>query len=219
MIAASHRPPPRERIRTVRELIAHVEHAARRTERPLPEYLRALWHLGAERHRAGRAYLTPAELGDLLVAAFEAPAPPFDPSWRLLRDQTVDTMVDGFTTWEATVRDQILDLDELVLAGLADASGSFFAVDADEVDAPGGGRWGNLAPGDFLAAAFVATFGAEPAGAAGGEAVDPGAGAADERPLGVIDWDRFAAFLAQGQRPRVRAREALSARRPVPAGS
>jgi hypothetical protein len=179
------------RIRTVRDLCAYVAEASGNAERPLDEYLRALWRLGAERHRAGRAYLTAAELAEILAAAFEAPAPPFDPSWRLLRDQTIDTVLDGFTTWEATVRDQILDLDELVRSGLADASGSFFAVDVDEVDAPGGGRWGNLAPRDYLSAACTATFGE---GSRDGGIDEP----ADL--LGLIDWDRFAAFLATGQR-------------------
>jgi hypothetical protein len=179
------------RIRTVRDLCAYVAEASGNTERPLDEYLRALWRLGAERHRAGRAYLTAAELAEILAAAFEAPAPPFDPSWRLLRDQTIDTVLDGFTTWEATVRDQILDLDELVRSGLADASGSFFVVDVDEVDAPGGGRWGNLAPRDYLSAACTATFGE---GSRDGNIDEP----ADL--LGLIDWDRFASFLATGQR-------------------
>lgn len=176
-------------IRTVHDLCAYVAEASGGTERTLDEYLRALWQLGAERHRAGRAYLTPAELAELLVAAFDAPALPFDPAWRRLRDQTIDTVPDGYTTWEATVRDQILDLDELVRSGLADESGSFFAVDADEVDAPGGGRWGNLAPRDFLSSACAATF---------GEGSRDGAPSNDA--LGLIDWDRFATFLARGQR-------------------
>lgn len=178
------------RIRTAHDLSAYVSEACGVTDRTLDEYLRALWRLGAERHRAGRVYLTPAELAELLVAAFDAPALPFDPEWRALRDQTIDTNPDGFTTWEATVRDQILDLDELVRSGLADVSGSFFAVDADEVDAPGGGRWGNLAPRDFLSSACAATF---------GEGSRDGTPATDD-PLGLIDWDRFATFLAQGQR-------------------
>jgi hypothetical protein len=177
-------------IRTVRDLCTYVTEAAGTAERPLDEYLRALWRLGAERHRAGRAYLTAAELAELLTAAFDAPAPPFDPGWRLMRDQTIDTVPDGYTTWEATVREQILDLDELVRSGLADTSGSFFAVDADEVAALGGSRWGNLAPRDFLSAACTATFGE---GSCDGSPTDAG-------PLGLVDWDRFATFLAQGQR-------------------
>ncbi len=177
------------RVRTARELCTYVAEMSGDTERPLDEYLRALWRLGAERHRAGRAYLTAPELAELLAAAFDAPAPPFDPGWRALRDQTIDAVPDSFTTWEATVRDQILDLDELVRSGLADASGSFFAVDADEVDAPGGGRWGNLAPRDFLSAACAATFGD---GSRDGAPVDDA--------LGLIEWDRFANFLARGQR-------------------
>lgn len=191
MLAATRQPRTTNlaRIRTAHDLCAYVAEASGGADRPLAEYLRALWRLGAERHRAGRSYLTPAELAELLVAAFDAPAPPFDPEWRRLRDQTLDTNPDGFTTWEATVRDQILDLDELVQSGLADVSGSFFAVDADEVDAPGGGRWGNIAPRDFLSSACAATF---------GEGSHDGEPAGDA--LGLIDWDRFATFLAQGQR-------------------
>jgi hypothetical protein len=179
-------------VRTVRELCTYVCEAAGEVERPLDEYLRALWSLGAAHHRAGRAYLTAAELAELLARAFDAPAPPFDPMWRALRDQTIDTVPDGFTTWESTVREQILDLDELVRSGLADASGSFFAVDADEVEAPGGGRWSHLAPRDFLSAACNATFGD---GSTDGPGDDP-----RDATLGPIDWDRFATFLAQGQR-------------------
>lgn len=168
-------------VRTARELCTYVRDAAGGIDRSLDEYLRALWCLGAEHHRAGRAYLTAGELAELLARAFEAPAPPFDPMWRALRDQTIEPASDGFTTWESTVREQILDLDELVRSGLADASGSFFAVDADEVDAPGGGRWSNLAPRDFLTAACHSTFGDI------------------ETTLPPIDWDRFASFLTRGQ--------------------
>jgi hypothetical protein len=160
----------------------YVRDVAGTIDRPLDEYLRALWRLGSDYHRAGRAYLTAAELAELLARAFDAPAPPFDPTWRALRDQTIDPAQDGFTTWESTVREQILDLDELVRSGLADTSGSFFAVDADEVDAPGGGRWSNLAPRDFLTSACRATF----------DDI--------EATLPPIDWDRFASFLACGQR-------------------
>lgn len=177
-------------VRTARELCTYLSEASGAAERPLDEYLRALWRLGTERHRDGRTYLTAAELAELLGQAFQAPAPPFDPTWRALRDQTIDTVPDGFTTWESTVRDQILDLDELVRSGIADASGSFFAADVEEADAPGGGRWGNLAPRAYLSAACTATFGA---GSSDGD--DP----LDET-LPPIDWDRFATFLAQGQR-------------------
>jgi hypothetical protein len=173
-------------VRTARELCTYVREAAGDADRPLDEYLRALWRLGSEHHRAGRTFLTAAELAGLLADAFQAPAPPFDPHWRSQRDQTIETAPDGFTTWESTVREQILDLDELVRSGLADASGSFFAVDADEVDAPGGSRWGNLLPRDYLTSACAATFG----------------DTSFDTTIGAVDWDRFAAFLTRGQRRR-----------------
>ena len=167
-------------LRSGRDLHAFVSQLENPGGRTLDEYLRALLRLGTERYRSGpRRHLTAAELAEMLAAAFETQAPPFDPGWRALRDQTLPEMPDGFATWEATVRDQILDLDELVRAGLADQSGSFFAVDADEVDAPGGGTWGTLEPREFLASA-CATFG--------------------DDPLAAIDWDNFAAALARGQR-------------------
>jgi len=168
-------PPPLRSGRDLQEFVSRLENRSGRT---LEEYLRALWRLGRERHRAGRRYLTAAELGELLADAFEVPAPPFDPAWRAQRDQTLEDMPDGFATWESTVRDQILDLDELVRSGLADQSGSFFAFDADEVDAPGGGHWANIEPRAFLSAACV-EFG--------------------EDTLPPIEWDVFAAFLARGQ--------------------
>ncbi len=164
--------------RDLHDFLSTLENPGGRT---LDEYLRALWRLGTEHHRAGRRYLTAGELGELLAAAFDEQAPPFDPQWRTLRDQTIEEMPDGFATWESTVRDQILDLDELVRAGLADESGSFFAVEAEEVDAPGGGRWSHLDPRAFLTSACVA-FG--------------------EDTLPPIDWDNFASFLCRGQRKK-----------------
>jgi len=183
-------------VTTGRELCVHVARLGNPTGRTLDEYLRALWRLGLERRRAGVDQLRPVELIELLTEAFAAPPVPFDPGWRALRDQTIEELPDGFTQWEATVRDQIVDLDELDRSGLAERARR--RPQRFGVDAPGGSRWFNLEPVSFLISACAGTFAAS----------DYDRGLDDswprfsaDDPLTDVDWERFAHFLARGQLP------------------
>ena len=130
-------------------------------ERSLEEYLRALWQLGAAR-REHEAVPLPAFAG-MLEAALHAPPPPFDPSWASPvgayadADADADADVDelaGFDRWDATIREQIVDLHEMAQAGTFANELRYFGTSA-----PSGNLWFNFDPRTFLECAVAGRFG------------------------------------------------------------
>lgn len=199
----------RDQLGTNRDLYLFLsELTARRSQRSLEDYLKALWQL-ALRHRHREALPLPC-FAELLELAFSTAPPPFEPAWAAAyqHDATDDS---AFARWEKLLLRQIVDLHELAeCGGLADEHRYF------GLDAPRGARWYNFDPGGFLECAAAGSF----AGWREGDPTDrqlvPGLVAvldehgqlttADPRELEepivalpTISWDDFSSFLQAGQ--------------------
>jgi hypothetical protein len=126
-------------------------------ERSLEDYLRTLWQLGAAQ-REHEAVPLPAFAG-MLEAALHEPPPPFDPSWASPVVAGVDAGTDadelaGFARWDATIREQIVDLHEMEQAGTFANEQRYFGTSS-----PRGSQWFNFDPRTFLECAMAGRFG------------------------------------------------------------
>jgi len=142
------------------------------TDRPLEEYLRALWRLGGAAQDLPQL---PAELFvDLLRRATVEQAPAFDDAWRTADFGVTESMA-GFEVWERVILSQIADLRDLD-EGTSDAEAE---RDGGVVRACGT-RWHHRTVAAFLECGT--------AGALPGEAVPD-----------ALTWPEFTEFLVCGQ--------------------
>jgi hypothetical protein len=193
----------RDLYRAVSELTA----TQRDNPRGLEEYLRALGALAREFR--DRPALAVDDFVRLLAAAFTATAPPFDESWRPRYGEGREQQ--GFWGWEATLRDQVVDLREMAESGVLGNDLRYFGVNS-----PRGRRWYNFDPCTYLECATAGSYGGWRPGDDTGRDYVPGPVAVmredgqirscDPRdvpdpvvPIPVVSWDDFRCFLNQGQ--------------------
>jgi hypothetical protein len=159
------------------QLVAQHE----RTERPLEEYLRALWNVG--HHFRERPSLTPDEFFGVLAEAFVAEPQSLSPDFQSAVSEGVHALdlaeVPGFQGWEYCVVRQIVDLREMAAAGQLANDLRYFGIDS-----PRGSRWYNFNPCGFLECAARYSF---------------NDGSDEFGPVEAISWEQFRVFLGAGQ--------------------
>jgi hypothetical protein len=144
--------------RTNRDAYQEVLHATEDVDRPLEEYLRALWQLG--RAEQARESLPADVVVGMLIEAVSAPAPPFDDSWRTA-DLGVGEGMSEFQVWELVILSQIADLRDF-----AEGPPQYYpelGVDAPRREDGGrracGVRWYNHAVRSYLECAMAGALG------------------------------------------------------------
>jgi hypothetical protein len=175
--------------------------------RSLEEYLRALEELA--RHYRQRPALPLDAFIQLHSAAFTTDAPPFDVAWET--DYAKDTETSGFPGWQATLREQIVDLHEMQENGQLNSEYRYFGIKS-----PRGAYWYNFDPSTFLECAAQGFYGGWEPGDVTSRGFVPGPvavlendgtiGQRDPRelsrptlPISQVTWDDFRNFLRQGQ--------------------
>lgn len=166
----------------VNQLVAQYDGTAR----PLEKYLWALWGIGL-RH-CDRTGFTPDEFFGMLAEAFVAEpasctADFLDDGSDIRELELLDTL--GYEGWEYRVARQVVDLQEMAESGQLEDPYRYFGIDS-----PRGSRWYNFSTCAFLDRAMAGEFGdrdwsEEPE--------------SEVEPLGTISWERFRAFLGEGQ--------------------
>lgn len=140
---------------------------------PLADYLRALLRLGRQ---LGDAPLTLARLAQLLDEARTATPEPYDPGWAT--DYGAPTPDGTFANWERTLKDQVIDLEEMRETGQLEDPERYFGLTS-----PRGGRWYNFDVESFLERGVAGLFDDDQTG---------------DVPLDV-SWETFADLLRSGQ--------------------
>ena len=188
--------------------IAALAERAGKSSRTLEEYLRAL--LSLARQYQDLPYLTTSEFLRLLSDALDADPLPFDPRWADDYHKQAGS-ANEFTHWEATVREQVVDLREMAEAGTLENKLRYFGVSA-----PRGARWLNFDISTYLECAAAGTYGGWKPGDSGGREFVPGPvvvlqedGSITsrnpedlEQPIFSIDrvtWTDFTCFVEYGQ--------------------
>ncbi len=189
-------------LKTNRELYLFGTEFARSRAATQPELIDYLRHLrraaNALRDRSG---LTLHEFAKLLRSGYE-------PSAGSERPPAAHAQ---FALWDATLADQIRDLEQMRAAGVLDNEYRYFGVDA-----PSGARWYNFDPASFVECGLCGSLGGWEAGDEGGRDYVPGlvavpgpGGTVDavdpreiESPTFAIDrlgWGELSEFLRAGQ--------------------
>ncbi len=175
-------------------------------ERPLDEYLLALWRL-TQPHRDSEP-VSPGDFRHLLELAFTAEVPPYPEEWRH-RAEAGDSP--GYAGWEAVLAEQVTDLREMAASGALENPHRYFGLQS-----PRRHSWYNFDAATYLECAAAGTFGAWiPADDLDSESTPPPTfpPRPDTPPvendyqtlrrsihtLTTIPWDLFRGFLRAGQ--------------------
>ena len=167
----------------------------------LEAFLRALHHLSAAHRQQDTVSLD--ELFAMLTEAYAArPPDTLDPT-------PLPTDHPGFTTWRATLAQQVRDLREMAEAGTLDDPHRYFGLTA-----PSGAPWYNFTPADFLECAIAGALGGWEDGDEGRAyvpgnvalltedgivSVEPASLPTDHMDLDTLDWEDLVELLVCGQ--------------------
>lgn len=121
------------------------------TERPLEEYLRAVWALGAKRKGE---LIGPEDVAAILTGALTTQAPEFDDAWRAEFPGAPEPTGEFVVDWERTILFQIVELRAMAEEGTLNDKLRYLGVNS-----PLGGTWYNFDPVTYLECGVRGTVG------------------------------------------------------------